>query len=150
VVAVALMGAPSASVHPLDGIHNIQHVVMIMQEDRSFDSYFGTYPGANEIPAGVCEPDPVQGGCAAPFHDHTDKNCGGPHGHEGIWNPLVDFLDVKKTGSSATSVAEQLLHRGSRPEQVRGCRTSPGSSPTATSPNIRLRQSRRARHTSPR
>ena len=24
----------------------IQHVVIIMQENRSFDSYFGTYPGA--------------------------------------------------------------------------------------------------------
>ena len=37
---------------------------MIMQENRSFDSYFGTYPGANGIPGGVCVPDPVNGGCA--------------------------------------------------------------------------------------
>src|SRR5436305_14585750 len=29
------------------GIHKIQHVVVIMQENRSFDSYFGTYPGAD-------------------------------------------------------------------------------------------------------
>ena len=41
---------------PIDGIHKIQHVVIIMQENRSFDSYFGTYPGANGIPAGVCVP----------------------------------------------------------------------------------------------
>ncbi len=27
------------------GIHKIKHVVVIMQENRSFDSYFGTYPG---------------------------------------------------------------------------------------------------------
>lgn len=28
----------------------IRHVIVIMQEDRSFDHYFGTYPGANGIP----------------------------------------------------------------------------------------------------
>jgi phospholipase C len=29
------------------GIHKIRHVIIIMQENRSFDSYFGTYPGAD-------------------------------------------------------------------------------------------------------
>ena len=45
---------------PLTGIHKIKHVVIIMQENRSFDSYFGTYPGADGIPPGVCVPDPVE------------------------------------------------------------------------------------------
>jgi phospholipase C len=67
-------------IHVLAGIHKIQHVVIIMQENRSFDSYFGTYPGADGIPSGVCLPDPVNGGCVAPFHDSADKNFGGPHG----------------------------------------------------------------------
>ncbi|HEV2998230.1 MAG TPA: alkaline phosphatase family protein, partial [Solirubrobacteraceae bacterium] len=71
--------APGASGAPLGGIHKIQHVVVIMQENRSFDSYFGTYPGANGIPAGVCVPDKLHGGCARPFHDSADKNYGGPH-----------------------------------------------------------------------
>ena len=35
------------------GLEKIQHFVFIMQENRSFDSYFGTYPGANGIPAGI-------------------------------------------------------------------------------------------------
>ena len=40
---------------------------MIMQENRSFDSYFGTYPGADGIPRDsngrftVCLPDPHVG-----------------------------------------------------------------------------------------
>jgi len=72
--------APSADAAPLEGIHKIQHVVMIMQENRSFDSYFGTYPGANGIPHGVCVPDPVHGGCVAPFHESSGTNAGGPHG----------------------------------------------------------------------
>ena len=28
----------------------IKHVIVVMQENRSFDSYFGTYPGADGIP----------------------------------------------------------------------------------------------------
>ena len=61
------------------GIHRIKHVVIIMQENRSFDSYFGTYPGADGIPAGVCVPDPMVGNCIAPFHNSADQNNGGPH-----------------------------------------------------------------------
>jgi phospholipase C len=79
-LVVLLAGAPPASAR-LEGIHKIQHVIMIMQENRSFDSYFGTYPGANGIPAGVCLPNP-RGGCVAPFHNHEDRNGGGPHGTE--------------------------------------------------------------------
>jgi phospholipase C len=75
-------GADGANAAPTDGIHNIQHVVMIMQENRSFDTYFGTYPGANGIPHGVCVPDPVHGGCVPPSHNPNDVNIGGPHGQE--------------------------------------------------------------------
>jgi phospholipase C len=60
------------------GIHKIKHVIVIMQENRSFDSYFGTFPGADGLPRGVCVPDP-RGGCVRPFHDHHDRNFGGPH-----------------------------------------------------------------------
>jgi phospholipase C len=64
----------------LDGdIHNIQHVIIIMQENRSFDSYFGTYPGADGIPDGVCVPDPATGDCVAPYHTHMDRNQGAGH-----------------------------------------------------------------------
>ncbi len=67
------------------GIHKIKHVVIIMQENRSFDTYFGTYPGADGIPmkngvAQVCIPDPVIKFCTRPFHDRNDRNYGGPHG----------------------------------------------------------------------
>ena len=44
------------------GIHKIKHVIIIMQENRSFDSYFGTFPGADGLPTKdgaftVCNPD---------------------------------------------------------------------------------------------
>jgi phospholipase C len=74
--------SPGAAIRvaPATGIHKIRHVVVIMQENRSFDSYFGTYPGADGLPAGVCVPDPANGGCIAPYHDPYDLNYGGPHG----------------------------------------------------------------------
>ena len=68
----------------MTGIHKIRHVIVIMQENRSFDSYFGTYPGADGIPVSngvstVCVPNP-RGGCQQPYHDRADINGGGPHG----------------------------------------------------------------------
>jgi phospholipase C len=56
-----------------------------MQENRSFDSYFGTFPGADGIPMQngaptVCVPDPVSNSCVRPYADHVDVNGGGPHG----------------------------------------------------------------------
>ncbi len=71
--------SPVVTLTLFGGIHKIKHVVIIMQENRSFDQYFGTYPGANGIPAGVCVPDPQNGGCVKPFHDSADRNYGGPH-----------------------------------------------------------------------
>src|SRR5438445_5736077 len=78
-IAACLYVAPAAQ--GAEGIHKIEHVVTIMQENRSFDQYFGTYPGATGIPAGVCVPDPVNGGCQRPFHNARDNNQGGPHGN---------------------------------------------------------------------
>ena len=66
------------------GIHKIQHVIIIMQENRSFDHYFGTFPGADGFPLkdgapAVCISDPVTNECVRPFVDHLDLNGGGPH-----------------------------------------------------------------------
>jgi phospholipase C len=61
-------------------IHLIRHVIIIIQENRSFDSYFGTFPGADGIPANTCVPDPARGHCARPYHDPVWRNHGGPHG----------------------------------------------------------------------
>ena len=52
------------------GIHKIKHVIVIMQENRSFDTYFGTYPGADGIPMQngvptVCVPDPADATAAS-------------------------------------------------------------------------------------
>jgi len=49
----------------------IQHLIFIVQENHSFDNYFGTYPGANGLPLGLTVPfDPNQTrlGYVTPFH----------------------------------------------------------------------------------
>jgi phospholipase C len=84
-VAASSGGRASVSAQPAEGIHKIRHVVVIMQENRSFDTYFGTYPGADGIPMRngvptVCSPDRIiTHQCVAPFVDHADVNRGGPH-----------------------------------------------------------------------
>jgi phospholipase C len=48
----------------------IKHIVIIMQENRSFDNYFGTYPAANGISKNACmplSPDHPDLGCVKPF-----------------------------------------------------------------------------------
>ena len=51
------------------GIDKINHVVWIIQENRSFDNYFGTFPGADGFPPTTCLPKmPGSKDCVAPFH----------------------------------------------------------------------------------
>src|SRR5437867_1411299 len=85
-VVLVSAGSARADGGGLTGIHKIRHVVIIMQENRSFDSYFGTYPKADGIPglAGnpgrvPCVPDPMKHLCQRPYHNHGDVNAGGPH-----------------------------------------------------------------------
>ncbi len=90
----------STSTGAPNDIHKIQHVVVIMQENRSFDTYFGTYPGADGIPMQngtptVCAPDPETATCVAPFVDHADVNGGGPHNYA---NATADIDHGKMDG----------------------------------------------------
>ena len=78
-IAAAVSGAFAVRAQ---GANPIKHVIIIMQENRSFDSYFGTFPGANGIPANSCEPlNPSNPslGCITPFHDVHDVNAGSSH-----------------------------------------------------------------------
>lgn len=81
------------SKEPVRGIHKIKHIIIIMQENRSFDSYFGTFPGADGIPMKNGLPadslfDPVSLTWIKPYHDRLDRNHGGPH------NAIHAFVDI--------------------------------------------------------
>ncbi len=91
------------------GIHKIKHVVIIMQENRSFDEYFGTYPGADGFPPGTCVPDPATGGCIAPYHNPNPVNKGGPHGESNF--------EADLNGGAMNGFVAQA-------EQAQGCETA--------------------------
>ncbi len=95
----------------------IQHVIFIMQENRSFDHYFGTFPGADGLPGNVCLPLSVkkpQQGCVQPFHDPHDINAGGGHGavdavadlDNGVSGALMDGFVAHVSASRACNPKE--------------------------------------------
>src|SRR5689334_19794516 len=121
VVALAVAGSMAVSMaaqaHPSgsrrdpalaagSGIQLVKHVIIIMQENRSFDSYFGKFPGADGIPAGVCLPDPRNGGCRKPWVDHHDSNGNDPHAEIPF---QADVNGGKMNGFVA--IAERMLCR---------------------------------------
>jgi phospholipase C len=78
-ILLLLQTSPTAHMSTAAGITPIQHLIIIMQENHSFDNYFGTYPTANGslvnnitshltpvngIPDGICQPS--TNGCIAP------------------------------------------------------------------------------------
>jgi len=69
-----------------DDSNPIKHIVIIMQENHTFDNYFGTYPGANGIPKNVCMPldpgHPSHDSCVKPFLSTNLSPADMPHGYE--------------------------------------------------------------------
>jgi phospholipase C len=77
-VMMPLLGMPQASAAKSENDPNtpIEHFIVVMQQNHTFDNYFGTYPGANGLPDGVCIPisvsDPENKQCVTPYEitDH--------------------------------------------------------------------------------
>jgi len=75
------------------GLEKIEHIIIIMQENRSFDHYFGTYESPSGEPVegipskasggfSVCVPHPALANkCVPPFRTNNPVNKGGPHAH---------------------------------------------------------------------
>jgi len=102
------------------GISKIRHVVVIMQENRSFDSFFGTYPGADGIAAKngqftVCVPDPRTKGCDRPYHDPSLVNGGAGHN---LSDSIADIDGGKMDG----------FVKSAEDASTRGCSTTPPAS----------------------
>src|SRR6184192_3898872 len=142
VAAIAVLVGVSARMTPAGtqrkparapaGIYKIKHVIVIMQENRSFDHYFGTYPGADGFPRtasgefAVCLPNPATGGCEKPFHDTRDLNGGGPHGQG---DAIADVDGGKMDG----------FVRRAENAKVKGCKKNPNNpicSQRATNPDV--------------
>lgn len=81
-ILAALVSWPSAAEPARATTTPIKHFVTLMQANHSFDNYFGTYPGADGIPASTCmrlrKGKPGTADCVRPFRlgdqspDHLD------------------------------------------------------------------------------
>jgi phospholipase C len=99
-------GKAASRINP--DIHKIKHVIVIVQENRSFDSYFGTFPGADGIPAGTCLHDPRHGGCRKPWVDHHDANGNDPHAQP----DFIADVDHGKMDGYVAQAEKQLCKPG--------------------------------------
>ncbi|HAG58420.1 MAG TPA: phospholipase, partial [Arthrobacter bacterium] len=122
--------AQSSGQGTAEGISKIKHVVIITQENRSFDSYFGTYPGADGIPMQngvptVCLPDPAHGGCVQPFYNAADSNAGAPHSHADevadVNNGAMDgFVAQAEKGLAGCKATDTHCQYGTKQTDVMG------------------------------
>lgn len=77
----------------------VQHIVFIMKENRSFDHYFGQYPGANGTTTGVISTGqtiPLWRGPDKMFHDGDHSRWAGLIGVDG---GLMDHFDIAPEGN---------------------------------------------------
>ncbi len=92
------------------GLGTLDHLIFIVQENRSFDHYFGTFPGADGIDfradgkPKVCVPDPVLRHCSRPYHAHGGQQEGGPHDHDAA---VSDIANGRMDGFIRTTLRHQ-------------------------------------------
>ena len=118
-------------VDPALGFDNIDHLIFVVQENRSFDHYFGTFPGANGIPRrpdgsfAPCLPDPSSATCRRPYHDTNTFDQGGPHSQE------ASVTDVNGGAMNGTVEAFRHAPGPCRSETSTECRlATPGPNGT--------------------
>jgi phospholipase C len=135
---------PSALLYPPPtdeqraGLSKIKHVVIIIQENRSFDHYFGTYPGAEGIPMkadgktpAVCVKHPTNGSCVKPYHDKNLVDAGGPHRtqhhtigvNRGKMNGFLKAVWPVRKGFGCVNVGDQRCMPGTTIPDVVGYKT---------------------------
>jgi phospholipase C len=107
-------GSASPTDDPIEGLTKLEqartrlkHLIFIVQENRSFDHYFGTFPGAEGIPMrdgrpAVCVPDPILDRCVPPYRTTSQFQEGGPHA---LLHSRADVNDGRMDGFIRTLIA---------------------------------------------
>jgi phospholipase C len=113
----------------LEGAQKLQHLIFIVQENRSFDQYFGTFPGADGFPTtpsgqiDVCVPDPVLGHCSRPYETLSQYQQGGPHDHHAS---VHDVHGGRMDGFISVAPNTRQICLGAALRLTRACRDSVG------------------------
>lgn len=80
----------------------IKHFLVIMQDNHSFDNYFGTYPGADGIPEDICMP--------MFLNDQGEENIQRPECIEPF--PIGGSSVTNLDHSNSTDIAQEQLNNG--------------------------------------
>lgn len=99
-------GTNAAPPPPPLGVSQIKHVVFIIKENRSFDNYFGTFPGADGATSG-----PTSTGVTIPLGHTPDKMLhdighGWYDAHTAIHGGKMDQFDKVSRGSDLTGYTQ--------------------------------------------
>jgi phospholipase C len=90
-----------------NGLSSIDHIVVLMQENRSFDHYYAHLPGAQPLPPGASNPDPTNpsGPPITPFHQTSYCEV---HDLDHSWNGThKQWNGGKMDGFTATNAVPQ-------------------------------------------
>jgi phospholipase C len=101
---------------PAHSLTPLKHLIFIVQENRSFDHYFGTFPGADGFPSPLpCLPDAwYPSRCDRPYLNHADSNEGNNHGH--AWQELS--IDGGRMDGFVVAREKFLAHRHCSPHDM--------------------------------
>lgn len=129
-IAIGIVDAFGQVASDGEGIHKIRHVVIIMQENRSFDHYFGMFPGAEGIPMQngtptACLSAPRLGTCFRPYPDHSDRNGGAPHSADAA----EQHIDDGKMDGFVAAAAAAVKQKGCGNNTDPNCGEDGGLSP---------------------
>ncbi|HTX58713.1 MAG TPA: alkaline phosphatase family protein [Verrucomicrobiae bacterium] len=98
--------------------HRIKHVFVIYQENRSFDSYFGTYPGAENLASplaqahGFRQYDPIGKTWIEPFRI-TDPDVEGPSQNRSVVIAKIDGGKMDRFVAEQEAVSAKKFGAGS-------------------------------------
>jgi len=76
----------------------VEHLIVLMQQNHTYDNYFGTYPRGDGFPEGLCVPvNPAhpEGDCIQPFHLGADRVADLDHSYETF---LLQFNEGQMDG----------------------------------------------------
>lgn len=91
-ITPATAGADESATGPI-----IEHVIVIVEQNHTFDSYFGTYPGANGIPDGA----------TSIRYDESVAQTVGEPGQSTLSNGRLTALDAHQSGAMDGFVSAQ-------------------------------------------
>lgn len=138
-----------AQPRPAGGLRDVEHVVVLMQENRSFDHYFGTLRGVRGFADNAAKPGVFRQGGVAPYRIRDAANRGDlsveyvaslPHSWADGQRALNDgrcdrWIDAKGRGTMACYDRHDLPFQFALAETFTVADAYFASSPTSTCPN---------------